>query len=201
MSPHRVIVVAGWWIGIALIVIGLTRGDDATDAVATPTTTTTTTIVDTTTTAAASTTTAAPATTAPPTTTVAETSTTSTTTTSTTTTTPPSDDELVAAFLADYVNAIAAGDADFLEATLDPLVVAQADAATCRAFIERDILALTDYSATGDPDGPTTRELLGATFDRFFTVPVSFVFQGQAFDDQAAFAVVDATVTWFATCR
>ena len=31
--------------------------------------------------------------------------------------------------------------------------------------------------------------------------PVSFVFQGQAFDDQAAFAVVGSTVTWFATCR
>lgn len=197
MSGYRIASLALWWLGIALIAVGLTRNDDAADTAMAPTTSiieTTTTVATTT---AAPTTTTEPATTAPSTTTAVETS----TTTSTTTTTAPSADELVAAFLADYVAAIAAGDADFLEATLDPLVVAQADAATCRAFIERDILALTDYTATGDPAGPTTRELLGATFDRFFTVPVSFVFQGQAFDDQAAFAVVDATVTWFATCR
>lgn len=198
MSGYRVVSLALWWIGVALIVIGLTRGDDSTNAVAAPPTSTS--IVETTTTAAPATS-ATPETTAAPTSTTVETSTTSTTTTTTTTTAPPSSEELVADFLADYVAAIAAGDADFLEVTLDPVVFAQADVATCRAFIERDILALTDYTATGEPDGPMTRELLGATFDQFFTVPVSFVFQGQAFDDQAAFAVVNATVTWFATCR
>lgn len=197
--------------GVLVIVLGVVdpfSGDDDTAASEQPAVqqTATTTIVVATSapsTSAATASTAA-ATTAAPTTTVAAATTVAATTTvvATTTTTiaaaTPSD--LIVAFVDDYVDAIETEDVEFLVARLHPAVLDLFDGDLCRTFIEREILALGNYTLTGDVSGPETQSIGDRVFEAY-SAPTSFVFQGQTFDSPATFAFGDDEVRWFTNCR
>lgn len=114
---------------------------------------------------------------------------------------PPASVELIEGFLDAFVEAIDEGDASFLTETLHTLVPNQFGVEVCEGFIEREILALSDYRTTGSVVGPEQRTVLGTSVTEFYEVPVSFVFQGQTFESLATFAVVDGRVMWFTECR
>jgi hypothetical protein len=192
-------------LGLALMVLGgvlvivaiiglIVGGGGPVEPVAASTTTTTpSTTAPATTKPATTTTTQAPATT--PTMTIVE----STTTLATTTTTP---DPVAAieAFVPEFAGMIAAGDTQGLLDTLHPAVLDTQDADLCRTYIEREILALVDYRLTGAVTGPVPTTFGSTTVD-VYSGPVSFTYQGEAFDSTATFALVDGHVRWFTTCR
>ena len=110
-------------------------------------------------------------------------------------------DETVEEFFPEYLAAIEGGDIEFLFDRLHPVVLAQPSADLCRAFIEREILALVNYRITGDITGPVSQTIAGTTVSEVFSAPVAFVFQGQSFDGTATFAAVDRQMRWFTECR
>ena len=141
---------------------------------------------------------------APAVVTAAESSTTTAAESSTTTAPPPSTAApivQVEEFVDDFVAAIENGNARFLVETLHPLVVQEFTVELCTTFIEREILALTDYSRTGEIIGPGERSVLGTLIENFYEAPVIFGFQGQTFESRATFALADGAVSWFAECR
>jgi len=113
----------------------------------------------------------------------------------------PLDDAAVTGFFEAYVAAIDAGEVDFLYDTLHPLVLDQPTADLCRAFIEREILALGNYRTNGDIGEPVSQDVAGTTVPELYTIPVAFEFQGQTFEGTATFAPVDGEMRWFTTCR
>jgi hypothetical protein len=125
----------------------------------------------------------------------------STTTASTTTTAlQPDPVEVIQTFVPEFAGMIAADDVEGLFDTLHPAALETQDADLCRAFIEREIVALGDYRLTGDVTGPVATTFGSTTVD-LYTAPVSFTYQGQSFDSTATFALVDGQVRWFTTCR
>lgn len=179
-------------VGALLVIVGaisLITSSGSEQVASSPTTTATT----------PSTTTSLPAPTSTTTSTPATTSTTSTT--STTTVAPPS----VTDFVEAYAAAVEQGDADFLFDRLLPDLTGAFGEQLCRGWIEREILALSDYEITGDITGPLSRTLsVGDTaipVENYFEGPVSFTFQGQSFDAQAAWVIADGQVYWVGECR
>ncbi len=124
--------------------------------------------------------------------------TTTTTAPSTTTTEPAAD--LIEAFIVEFFQWIAAGDVDTLEARLHPLVMEDQDEDLCRAFLEREILALVDYRLAGDVTGPVPTTY-GSVTVGLYRAPVAFSFQGEAFTGEATYALVDGQIRWFTECR
>lgn len=123
--------------------------------------------------------------------------------TTTSTTTAPT--ETVEEFVIAFAAAIASGDVDFLVNRLHPAVVGGFGSALCRTWIETEILELVDYQVTGPTVGPhaqtfTTPAGTG-TIEEAFSAPVSFVFQGQKFDAEGDFALVDSEMRWMGQCR
>lgn len=142
----------------------------------------------------------------PSTTTTAQpqTTTTSSTTSSTTTTTtlpPESIDDFVVAFR----EALDADDLDFVFSRLHPAVIEDYGEDLCRTWTEREILALEEYQITAPYSelGETTMNLPGGAVpvDELFRVPISFVFQGQFFVDNASYAREAGVVYWLGNCR
>lgn len=143
------------------------------------------------------TTTTTPATTASTTTTAATSTMTIVDTTTSTTVDPVT---AITAFVPEFANMIAAGDAQGLFDTLHPAVLQTQDANLCMSFIDREILALVDYQLTGAVTGPVPTTFGSTTVD-VYSGPVSFTYQGQTFDSTATFAMVEGAVRWFTTCR
>ena len=167
----------------------------------------TTTSVTTTTTAP---TTTAPTTTAPTTTSTATTTTSTTTTTSATTTTAPVTSAPlpgpadVEAFVAEFAAATVGGDVEFLFGRLHPVVISVSDEATCRAYVEREIVAISDYRLTGPVARTSTTVTVGnrqVLVDPLFTAPVAFSFQGQQVETTGQFAPVAGEMRWLTQCR
>ena len=183
-------------VGVAMIGVGAANLGDSSEA--SGQTDRSSTGAPTTTEALALTTTAPPPTTTPPTSTSP---TTAPTISTTATTPPPSVDDFILA----YAAATVSGDSDFLFTTLLPDIHNVLGADTCRTWIETEILALSNYSATGAPSGPSLRTLtVGVTtisVDRYYEVPITFSFQGESFDAVAAFAIRDGQVFWIGECR
>jgi hypothetical protein len=186
-------------LGIVLIVLGaiamtvgligmISSGDGDTVAVTTTAGATTT----------SSTTTSAPTTTT--TTTTATTSTTSSTTTTTTVAVP----DLIGGFADMFRDSLDGADGTFAFETLHPVVVSTFGEELCRAYVDREVVLIRDYTLTGPIEGPTPRvfETSGGevTVD-VYTAPVTFTFQGQQVDTTGAFAIVDGEVRWFTECR
>ena len=73
------------------------------------------------------------------------------------------------------------------------------DAESCRDFISGEILQLEQYQLIGEVDGPTRQVIADTTLD-MYKAPAAFVFQGQEFTSDAAFAFVDGEVRWFTQC-
>ena len=99
-----------------------------------------------------------------------------------------------------YRIAIELENVDFLFERLHPEVLALSTPELCRDFIEREILELREYEQVGPVEGPERRDL-STGLESVYTVPVSFVFQGTAFEVTATYAVVDGEVRWFTECR
>lgn len=122
--------------------------------------------------------------------------------TTTTTALPP---ETVEDFVSAFAAAIAAGDVDFLVDRLHPAVIGGFGPALCRAWIETEILELVDYQVTGPVAGPSPQSFTTpagtGTIEDAFSAPVSFVFQGQQFDGEGDFALVDGEMRWMGQCR
>jgi hypothetical protein len=136
---------------------------------------------------------------------VTTTSLTSTTSSTTSTTAGNATSETVEEFVVAFAAAIAASDVDFLFERLHPAVVGGFGPALCRSWIEGEILLLGDYKLAGPVEGPrdqtfTTPAGTGTIADAF-SAPVSFVFQGQSFDGEGGFALVDGIVMWLGQCR
>lgn len=190
------------WIGVASMAVGgvltvvgavgmLTAGDQSVAApetidstTTTEPSTTSTTEPTTTSTASSSTTTQAPPTTELP-------------TTSTTTLPDPADVEV---FVNQFVAWIEASDSAALVGRLHPVVIEEYGVDLCQEFVEREILALENYRSTGSVNGPEASQFGSVDID-VYRVPVAFIFQGEEFTSDAAFAFVEGTVHWFATCR
>ena len=148
---------------------------------------------------AASTTAPVPTTsTAPAPTTVAPTETTTTTTEASTTTITTVPEETLEGFVALFATALDDGDTEFIWSRLHPQVVEEGGEALCRDWVEREIMALSDYTLV-DPGGPP--ETI-AGIPNVVSATVSFVFQGQTFDDGVGqFSLVDGTFRWLGVCR
>lgn len=156
--------------------------------------------VETTTTSELTTTTEATTTTTlPPTTTTSTLPQTTTTSAPTTTTTTFDTSGAIEDFVADFTNAIARQDVEFLISTIHPSVLTLFDEESCRTFIEEEILLLQDYRLTGDVEGPESQTIAGTPVN-MFRAPVAFTFQGQEFTSEAGFAFEGPDVRWFTQC-
>jgi hypothetical protein len=157
---------------------------------------------------AASSTTTGPATTAVTTTTTripaATVAPTTTTTTAPTTTTTTVVAETVEEFVDVFAGALDDGNLEFVFTRLHPQVVEGFGSEVCRTWVEREIMAISDYQLTGDVSGSSTREVLisgvTATIRDTYAAPVSFVFQSQSFDATADFAALDGVMYWLGAC-
>lgn len=179
-------------LGLVVLVAGIaevagSRNDGAQPA-ASPTTTTMA--------AAASTTsTTETATTAPePATTTTEASTTTTIAVGT-----------VEAFVADFARALADGDVEFVLSRLHPVAIDLYGEDLCRAWTAREIMALVGYQLTGPVEGPddVTVSAGGETraVSDVYVAPIRFTFQGESFDSQGQYALLDGLVHWLGVCR
>lgn len=184
-------------LGAVVFLIGLvmtvTGGDDGDEVAAT----TTTTSVESTTTTVATTTSGAPTTTAPPATTTTEAPPETTTTTIA--------DETVEEFVEAFSAALEAGDRDFVLDRLHPEVYAGWGEDLCVAWVDREIMTLTDYTLVQINSGPLTATVTTPngqiTVPDVFEADVSFTFQGESFDSGGTYALIEATMHWLGQCR
>lgn len=121
----------------------------------------------------------------------------------TTTTIPP---QTVEDFVAEYRIALDEDDVDFLFDRLHPLVVEAYGEEVCRTWVETEVLALEDYQLEGEASGPADQLFTDPDGEQFaiadtFTAPVSFTFQGERFEADAQFALVDSLMFWLGTCN
>lgn len=188
-------------VGVVMVLFGIADAlgadDDAANSAAVATSATAATL-------APATTTTLPATsTSPVGSSTTQTSTTTAPPTTTSTTTAPT--ETVEEFVLAFAAAIASGDVDFLVNRLHPAVVGGFGPALCRTWIETEILELVDYQVTGPAVGPRTQTFTTpagtGTIEDAFSAPVSFLFQGQKFDAEGDFALVDSEMRWMGQCR
>lgn len=188
-------------VGILAVLIGLvgmlSSGEDGDLSAAT-------TIAAATTATGATTTTAAPTSSSTSTTTTTTVPATSSSTSSTTSTTGVSPQAIVEEFAAAFASSLATGSGDFAYERLHPVVVALYGADLCRAYVDREVVLISDYTFAGPVSGPTPQPFTTATGDvtvDVYTAPVTFTFQGQQFEATGDFALVDGVVHWFTTCR
>lgn len=142
---------------------------------------------------------------APTTTTTAATTTSTTTTTTaptTTTTLPP---ETVEAFVAAYRAALDADDVEFLFTRLHPQVIEIQGEELCRAWVEREVIVLDNYQIAGEITGPADQMFPAPDGSQFaiadtFSTTVTFTIEGQNFESEAGFALVESAMYWLGTC-
>lgn len=126
---------------------------------------------------------------------------TTTTSTSPTTTIPA---ETVEEFVETFDASLETDDESFLFDRLHPVVIEGYGEELCREWIAREIVELSDYRLTGEPEGPEPRTVQTPQGEReidLISAPVSFTFQGQSFEATAGFSLVDGLVHWVGECR
>ncbi len=175
---------------------GFLLADDTTNDVAAAATTSST--------QPAPTTTAAPVTTTvPPSSSTTLPSTTTTVAPSTTSSTLP--DETVAGFVDLFAAALASGDEPFVQGRLHPEVIDSFGEDLCRAWVTREIMALSQYQLVSEDGGPADRSFNfpggSKTITDVFDATVSFVFEGQIFTNPTNFALVNSEMYWLGQCR
>jgi hypothetical protein len=138
-------------------------------------------------------------TTTPPSTTTTVAPTTTSTTVSTTTTTTIDAGPVIESFVDIFTDAIERQDTELLVDTLHPAVIGLFGEEACRAFISEEILQLQQYRLIGEVEGPTPQMVADTALD-MFRAPAAFVFQGQEFTSEAAFAFDNGEVRWFTQC-
>jgi hypothetical protein len=190
-----VLMVAGAAIAIVGVIGTLASGggDETPDTTVTtttvpPATATTTTVVTSTTRLDTTTTASAP---------------TSTTTSSTTTTTVAP--ESVEAFVSAFGAALELGDRIFVRQSLHPVVIEGWGEELCESWIDREIMTLSDYTLVSVDSGPETRTVNTPagplSVENFFDASVSFMFEGQQFDQGGSFARIGPNMYWLGQCR
>ena len=111
----------------------------------------------------------------------------------------------IESFVEDYRAALDNDDVVFLFDWLHPGVKDGYGSDLCREWVAREIAALENYELTGPLVGPgsATISTESGTFevDDLYSGPISFVYQGTAFEDEAQFAVQDGSVYWLGICR
>jgi hypothetical protein len=135
-----------------------------------------------------------------------------TTTRPTTTTADPTTSSTIAPglgaverFVVDYRVALDTDDVAFLFEWLHPAVKDGYGFDLCRDWVAREIATLESYQLTGPLIGPSSATIAtnGGTFevDDLYSGPISFVYQGAFFEDQAQFAVQEGSIYWLGICR
>ncbi len=202
-------------VGIAMILFGIVDAAGSADPDESGAAVSASVADSSTSTAVAPTTSAAPAaptttstlalTTIVPTPPVVTTSPTTTTTTTSTAVEPTAPAETVEEFVLAFAAAIAVGDVEFLFDRLHPAVVGGFGPVLCRSWIEGEVLLLGNYELSGLVEGPRDQSFTTpagtGTIPDAFAAPVSFVFQGQSFDGEGGFALVDNEMFWLGQCR
>ena len=111
----------------------------------------------------------------------------------------------IESFVDDYRAALDTDDVAFLFDWLHPGVIAGYGSDLCREWVAREIAALESYELTGPLVGPSSATISteSGTFevDDLYSGPISFVYQGAAFEGQAQFAVQDGSIYWLGICR
>jgi hypothetical protein len=107
--------------------------------------------------------------------------------------------ETLEEFVAAFGGATDADDFDFLWSRIHPAVIERAggDEELCRAWVEREILALGDYRLLEVVDGPVPFGEL----ENVYTVAISFTFEGESFDGIGQYVAVDGRFLWLGQCR
>jgi len=111
---------------------------------------------------------------------------------------------IIEEFAAAFASSLDTGRGDFAYERLHPVVVARYGVDFCRAYVDREVVLISDYTIVGPVSGPTPQPFTTPTGDvtvDVYTAPVTFTFQGQQVDATGAFALVDGVVHWFTTCR
>lgn len=120
-----------------------------------------------------------------------------------TTTTRP--DETVEEFLAAFSAALAAGDRDFVYTRLHPEITSNWGEDLCSAWVDREIMELSDYTFVSLVSGPADQVVStpngSATIADYFAASVSFVFQGETFFSDGGYALIDSDMYWLGQCR
>jgi hypothetical protein len=151
---------------------------------------------------------AEPSTTLPDTTVVtttlaATTSTTSTTQAPATTTTIAA--ETVEAFVQAFAAALESGDRAFVGDRLHPVVYEGWGEDLCGAWIDREIMTLSDYTlvqvTSGPGDATVTTPNGSVSVANVSAADVTFSFQGQSFESVGSFASIDGIMYWLGQCR
>ncbi len=113
--------------------------------------------------------------------------------------------EDVAGFIEAFSSALASRDTAFVEARLHPDVKDAFGTELCRTWIEREIMALSDYQLISIDGGPVTKQLTfpggNRTVPDIYDVTVSFVFSGQTFTNPTDIALVGTQMYWLGECR
>ena len=199
------------WIGPVLVALGavsltiglagLLGGSDATTAAESATPTTTGTVTASSVAPATTSTADTHATADPPSTTRVTTASTTSSTTSTTTTPI----ETIESFVLAYAAALEAGDSEFVFSRLHEATVDGWGQALCTTWVDREIMALSDYRLVSVNAGPVTRIFTtpagSVSLDEFYDATVSFVFSGQTFESTGAFARIGTEIFWLGQCR
>ncbi len=185
-------------VGVILVIVGFVAGggDDTSADDTTTTLAATSTVVETTTTVSETTTTAAATT---------STASDSTTTTAPATTTTTQAEETVEEFVEDFSAALDAGDRDFVANRLHPVVYDGWGEDLCNAWIDREIMTLSDYTLIAVTSGPAdaTVDTPNGTMSvaDMYEADVSFTFEGQSFDSGGTYAPIDGVMYWLGQCR
>jgi hypothetical protein len=105
----------------------------------------------------------------------------------------------VLAFIDDFSGWLADDDVSALVDSLHPFVIERGGVDACRAFVADQIVRFEDYTATGEPIGPTPLRFPEGDAE-VWTVPVSFVYEGDRFDTEAVVSVESGAGEWFTEC-
>ena len=104
-----------------------------------------------------------------------------------------------------FSTALDQGDRAFVFDRLHPVVVESWGEELCSAWVDREIMALGDYSLEGPSDGPVDYEVstpAGTVMvPDYYAAPISFTFDGQSFEAEGTFALVAQEVYWLGQCR
>lgn len=113
--------------------------------------------------------------------------------------------ETVEEFISAFSAALANGDEPFVQDRLHPQVIEGYGEELCRAWVTREIMALSEYELVSVDDGPQTRTYAftngSQTVTDVFDATVSFNFSGQAFTDTTNVALVENKMHWLGQCR
>jgi len=113
--------------------------------------------------------------------------------------------ESVADFVLAFDTALSTGDLDFVFERIHPVAIAGFGAEFCRQFVDSQFSQATAMSLQGEPAGPSSTVVETpageTTIDDYYTGAVELILQGQTFEIEAGWAVVDGKVFWLTSCN